>query len=173
MYDLVIIILILVVILFLSKKNTSQGFDNPEDGSNPYIFGVNIKSVCDDVKKNGSKQELTECEKEKIKSCPPEKSLETQLFEQKQKYNELKLQVEDKSPKFRFSNSDRYVFDNIGLDGDDVFTQKMFDMGKKPQEAIMNRSMWSKNSMLPFLEEELNMHENSIWWDDDALEAES
>ncbi len=61
---------------------------------------------------------------------------------------------------------------NYPLSGDDNLTYRMYDMGQKNKHAIINRAMWDKNSLIPYLEEELRTHANSIWWDDETLEHE-
>jgi hypothetical protein len=65
-----------------------------------------------------------------------------------------------------------YGISNYPLTGDDSLTYRMYDMGQKNKHAIMNRAMWDKNSLIPYLEEELRDHANSIWWDDETLEHE-
>lgn len=97
-------------------------------------------------------------------------SCENKLFEAKQKYNKLKLQMDDPEP-----NDISYLFyDNSRYDikDDDGLTMRMMEMGKKNKQAIMNRAMWNKNSFLPYIEDELRMHSESIWYDNDLLEKD-
>jgi hypothetical protein len=61
---------------------------------------------------------------------------------------------------------------NFPLCGDDALTYRMYDMGQKNKHAMTNRAMWNKNNLIPYLEEELRSHSNSIWWDDETLEGE-
>jgi hypothetical protein len=68
---------------------------------------------------------------------------------------------------FLYNNNDDYP-----MTGDDKLMFKMYDMSGKNKEAILNRAMWNKNALIPYLEEELRSHENSIWYDDETLERE-
>ncbi len=56
--------------------------------------------------------------------------------------------------------------------GDDKLTYRMYDMGQKNKHSMTNRAMWNKNNLIPYLEEELRTHSNSLWWDDETLENE-
>jgi hypothetical protein len=121
----------------------------------------------------GSEEELiADNEGDKIKKCEqkckPVKSLADQLFEQKKLYEELKLKYEDNTPAYRYSTTDRYIIDT-GVEpvADDKLASKMKDTGGRAQEAADSRSLYGKNSLIPFIEEELNEHANSYgWWDD-------
>lgn len=52
--------------------------------------------------------------------------------------------------------------------GDNKLTAHVSHNQKKSKQSMDNRSMWSKNSLIPYLEEELQEHANSRWWDDDS-----
>ncbi len=65
-----------------------------------------------------------------------------------------------------------YGKSNFPLAGDDNLTYRMHEMGQKNKQAMDNRAMFDKNSFLPYIEEELRSHSNSIWWDDETLENE-
>lgn len=52
--------------------------------------------------------------------------------------------------------------------GDNKLTAHVSHNQKKSKQSMDNRSMWSKNSLIPYLEEELKEHANSRWWDDDS-----
>jgi hypothetical protein len=113
-----------------------------------------------------------ETQKKCEEKCVVPKPLGDQLFEQKQLYEELKLKVDDTSPPYRYSTTDRYIIDT-GVDpvADDKLAFKMKDTGSRAQEAADSRSLYGKNSLLPFIEEEMEEHANSYgWWDDEDLE---
>jgi len=201
-----IIILVIILIFYIGEdsglsKRSGLTFQSyiygyiPTKDNNPYNFDIDMSKICDSVgncSKNDSDksddkpgkisrekilENLNDCEKKAIGSCPPEKSLETQLFEQKELIKNLKLELEDKTPKYRFSKSDRYFLDNdpdagdyrnissnsinVTDIGDDKITAQMLVMGGRSKESLDNRSLWSKNALIPYLEEELKMHENS------------
>lgn len=175
MGNYLIFILIIVLIYYISDYNATRA-------ELPLYFDLNMSKICKSLDDNKDdkddkdvdiKKGLSACQKEKIKSCLPEKSIETQLFEQKKKVEELTLQLADNTPTYRFSKHDRYFLDNGYTGGDDKFTERMQAMSKKSKEAVIARSMWSKNSLIPYLEEELQMHENSGgWWEDQNLEID-
>jgi hypothetical protein len=56
--------------------------------------------------------------------------------------------------------------------GDDVLTYAMLMAGTKNKTAMINRSRFTKRVIEPYVWQELNDHENSIWWDNQDLEAE-
>lgn len=175
MHNLLLIVLI-IVLIYLIGKSTMVDYDIPRN-SDPVYFNMNIRDICKSVDNHtddkDSKEDvkLTECEKRVKSQCPPEKSVEDQLFEEKKKYNELKLKFDNKTPPYSFYKDDRYiVLPDEDLTYDDKLTKKMIDVGCRAKEALDSRAMFDKNSLLPYLEEELQMHANSVWWDDDALE---
>lgn len=99
------------------------------------------------------------------------RSIDDQLAEQKKLYNELKLKYEDTSQPYKYTNSDLYLVDSPPNTGDDVFTSAMMATQKKNKDSLDARSQWNKNSLVPYLEEELNEHENSNgWWQNSDLE---
>jgi hypothetical protein len=56
--------------------------------------------------------------------------------------------------------------------GDQRIVEKMKDSSMHAQQAIINRASFNKNSLLPFVGEELAANENSEWWvDNQDLEA--
>ncbi len=65
-----------------------------------------------------------------------------------------------------------YGDDDHPLSGDDKLVYKMYDMGQRNKQALTNRALWNKNSLLPYFEEELRNHADSIWYDDETLENE-
>lgn len=195
MHNILIYVLVLILIYYLidNKIATLSPSDlesNANTNAKDMYLNLNMSGLCAPLNGKDSKEDskedsvvLNDCQKEIIKGCPPTKSLADQLFDQKKLYNELKLQLEDKTQPYRYTNTDRYIIDNrldsdFGIDsshpqGDDKFTVGMRNNGKKSQEALYNRSLWTKNSLIPYLAEELAEHENAGgWWDCDDLEAE-
>jgi hypothetical protein len=71
-----------------------------------------------------------------------------------------------------------YSFDDIAplykdcnsLTGDDKLMSKMQHLSLKNKEAIIIRAGFNKYSLVDYFNEELNDHENSIWWDNQDLE---
>lgn len=191
-YLILIIVIFLIFILFndagFMPKNKHH---KPVTQSQiqPMYFNIDMNKICDklgdndkddkqgDAKNDKKYEKLNSCEKQAVKTCPPEKPLETQLFEQKELVRKLKLQLDDKTPTYRYSKSDRYFMDNElnqggNVTGDDKFVVQMQAMMRRPKESLDARSMWSKNSLIPFLEQELQMHEGAYgWWEDQDLDA--
>jgi len=144
-----------------------------------------MKDICTNIEKSndvestdGNSDSVDDNEDEKLKKCEdkciPKKSLADQLFEQKMLYEELKLKYEDPTPEYRYSTTDRYIIDS-GVEpvADDKLAFKMKDTGGRAQEAANSRSCYGKNSLIPFIEEEIEEHANSYgWWDDNDLEDE-
>jgi len=138
-----------------------------------------MKDICTNIEKsgdNGSTDANNGSNDEELKKCKdkcvPKKSLADQLFDQKMLYEELKLKYEDNTPAYRYSTTDRYIIDT-GAEpvADDKLVSKMKDTGCRAQEAADSRSLYGKNSLIPFIEEELEEHANSYgWWDDNDLE---
>jgi hypothetical protein len=55
--------------------------------------------------------------------------------------------------------------------GDDKLTFRMLENGQHAKQAIVNRAMMDKYTFAPYLKEELDMHANLPWWEDDSLDA--
>lgn len=178
-FIIVIILMIIITIyyntfmsgrfLYMSDKPDDKQLDKP--GDKPIYLNLNIKDICQNL--NSSKDGISPpmVSDEKNADTKDDKPLADQLADQKKLYNELKLKCEDNSPVYRYTNSDLYLVDNKPNNtGDDVFTSRMIDMGLQAKAATDARSMWSKNSLIPYLEEELEEHADSQWWDDDSLE---
>ncbi len=154
-----------------------------ENGIKNLNVNIDMENICNTVRANGSGitdeqkavcpelENESECVKEARKKCPKEKSLADQLFEQKQLFNNLKLQYEDTSPSYKFMRNDRYITDDNELLADDKLTIKMLDSGEKAQKSLTARALMGKNSFIPHLESELASAEAARWWDDDNLEA--
>jgi hypothetical protein len=102
------------------------------------------------------------------------KTVSNQLTKQQQMDNELRNKYETPDEiKYNYFASDRYIMDpNYKPVGDDVFTTRTIENGKRSKQAIDNRIMWSTHALIPYLEEEMRDHSKSIWWDDDALDDE-
>lgn len=144
------IILLLLILIYLVNDYSSH-FKKVMKGDKP------VEATVEEKQKK--------CEEK----CVPKKSVDDQLFEQKQLYEELKLKVEDTSLPYRYSTTDRYIIDT-GVEpvADDKLAFKMKDTGGRAQEAADSRSLYGKNSLIPFIEEELEEHANSYgWWDND------
>jgi hypothetical protein len=193
-YLVLVVVLIIIYMLFELNQRDAKDIkkqvlkdiiksQNAQQSVQPIYFNMDLNKICgaatkdkkaDDEDPDAKYKNLSECERSKIKMCPKEKTIEEQLEEQKQLVKNLQLQINDKTPLYDFNKNDRYFIDTE-LDmsnGDDIFAMKMQDIGRKPKEATIARSMWSKNSLIPYLEEELQMHENSCgWWEDENLEA--
>jgi hypothetical protein len=166
-YFLLAIIILLIYLIVKSNKNVQNDLG---------YFDINIKDICkniDNAKKvDTNKLDVnTDCEKRVRSECPPEKTTEDQLFEEKKKFNELKLKCDDKTPPYSFYKDDRYlILDTPAMTLDEKLAIKMQESGHKAQDSMVNRAMYDKNSFLPYIEEELNEHANSIWWEDDDLD---
>lgn len=65
-----------------------------------------------------------------------------------------------------------YANDPPLFQADDELAYRMWDTPKHAKESIDNRAVFTKNMLVPFFEEELRDHGESIWWENDALEAE-
>ncbi len=73
-------------------------------------------------------------------------------------------------------STENYIYDDIfspigPIKGEDKLMFKMYEIGKKNKRAMTYRALYDKNNLKPYLEEELEQHANSRWWDDDTLEA--
>ena len=161
-YFIIILLLVLIYLVFgVYKQQCSYG---------EYSRELNrIMSEAKPIEDNSDEDAVIEnmiktCEDK----CTPEKSLADQLFEQKKLYEDLKLKYEDTTPEYRYSTTDRYIIDT-GAEpvADDKLAFKMKDVGGRAQEAADSRSLYGKNSLIPFIEEELNEHANACgWWED-------
>lgn len=158
MQNYLLLFVILILVFYLSdyladcKNKVFMNFDIHHDNKQtPLYFNIDLKEICKTLEPE-SKEYLQKCEPELQKNYEPEKIKESPL---------------DKA--YRISNTDRYMTDNVLnlSNSDDKLTLKMHQMGQKPFESILARSMWSKSSLLPYLEEELNENEESVWWESD------
>lgn len=155
----------------LNNSDSDSSTSDSDSSSSSNNDNNNIKNSKNDNKKSETKTKKRKHKKHSRHSRHSKHSKDTELLKIKKQFNELKLEVEDDSTQYRFSNSDRYLIDNKVEDGDDALTTQMLHMGSKNKEAIINRAMYSKNSLIPYLEEELNQYENAYgWWDDGDLE---
>lgn len=150
---------------------------NTHESPPPIYFNVNIGDICKGVSENvcadgesTNKAILGDMGKHievgsniingETGKAPPNEDY-------KKKYQELLLKNMDQPDNvdLLYYGGDEYI-----LQGDDKLTYKMIDMSMRNKHAINNRALWNKNSLLPYFEEELRSHENSIWWDDDTLD---
>jgi len=155
----------------------------PGKNTKPIFLNLNIKDICqnlnfadDGIPPQAPTIAVSNDNIPADKSADPTdsapKSLADQLFDQKKMYNELKLKYDDVAPVYRYTNSDLYLVDNQPQTGDDVFTNRMLDMGMQAKVATDARSMYTKNSLIPYLEEELEEAAGTNgWWDADQLES--
>lgn len=162
---IIIIILLTIMLLYYNmfyhqyqymsdKKDTSSVSSNLDKST---YLNINIKDICKSL------------DTESKKTSNEVKELKHKLDEQKELYEALRAKYEKEDVK----KSDLFDNDPIGLVGDDVFTNRLVDMNKKSKEAMDNRTMWDKNTFTPYLEEELQEHENSqSWWEDPDIENE-
>ncbi len=157
--NIIIVLLVLILIYHVFYKPIKNS---------PIYLNVNMSDVCKKIdnldKDDDKKQNLNKNNKEDEMRC------ENQLFDIKQKYNQLKLKTDDPEPNdisYLFYDNSRY-----NIKDDDGLTMRMMEMGKKNKQAIINRAMWNKNSLLPYFEDELRMHSESIWYDNDLLEKD-
>lgn len=157
-YFIIILLLVLIYLVFGVYKRACAYDEYSRTLSRVMSEAKPIEDSDDEDDK------IEKCEEK----CTPKKSLEDQLYEQKKIYEELKLKCEDTTPAYRYSTTDRYIIDT-GVEpvADDKLAFKMKDAGGRAQEAADARSLYGKNSLIPFIEEELNEHANACgWWDD-------
>ncbi|MGL5934489.1 MAG: hypothetical protein ACRCZI_02580 [Cetobacterium sp.] len=181
-YIMFVIIIILIFLLSDKRYNYADTYTKKKKTTNerPLYFNLDLEKVCGSSKKDQSSivddetryKYLSECQREKVKDCPREKTLEEQLEEQKEMVKNLKLELEDRTPIYDYNKSDRYFIDPEKVSGDDQYALRMQEMMKQSKRSTDNRSKWSTNSLIPYIEEELQMHANSGgWWEDDNLET--
>ena len=163
--EIYIIIILLLVLLYKIQFSACKGDEESHKHTDSY-FNIKLDDICRNVNSN-----IEETASNGQKVVNKEKEVcEKQLLEEKKRYNNLKLDYADKDSNaldFLYQNNDDYP-----LQGDDKLMYKMYEMGKKNKQAMINRAMWNKNSFLPYIEEELQSHAASIWWDDETLENE-
>lgn len=155
MNSIILLTILLLILCFYPKYRPD---------TSPIYLNINMSDVCKKV----DDSEIIPSQKNDINSI--NKKCENELFDIKQKYNKLKLIVDDPEPDdilYLMNSDSRY-----NIKGDDSLTSRMMNMGKKNKEAIINRAMWNKNSLLPYLEDELRMHSESIWYDNEDLERD-
>lgn len=145
---------------------TGGADSTPVDPAAPLYANFNIKDICRELAKNDAVDDAVDVNDPTIPQTPEE-----QVADLKQKNMELKLKLEDHDSPYSYKNNDLFLVDDKKNIGDDVFTLKMLEMSKKNKQAIDARSMWSKESLLPWYEEELEEHSNgNAWWESSDLE---
>jgi 7,8-dihydro-6-hydroxymethylpterin-pyrophosphokinase len=131
--------------------------DAPSGSDKSTYLNINIKDICKNL------------DNESKKASKEVKELQNKLDEQKELYDALRSKYEKEDEK----KSDLFDNDPVGLVGDDIFTNRVVEMNKRSKESMDNRAMWDKNTFTPYLEEELQEHENSqSWWEDPDIENE-
>lgn len=58
------------------------------------------------------------------------------------------------------------MYKSQSYNGDNMIADRMKYLSDKPKQAIIARSNLDKYTLAPFLEEELEQHANSRWWED-------
>jgi len=155
----------------IEKNNSEKSNLEKKAGSNenPVYFNMNLQDRC-----NCAEGEIDEENKKQIEKIKKEHEKELQkcnekFKKEKERGDELYL---------KYANPYHMDIDNIIynkdhhpiVDGDDKLTYKMIDMSLNNKRAMTNRAMWNKYSFLPYYEQELQNHANSIWWENDDLE---
>lgn len=159
--QVIIIILLVLVIIYITR---------PNDVRDSMYLNMNLHDMCKHAD-NGidadMKREIEKLKKEysnKLDAC------QKKYTDEKKRGDQLYLKYGDPEP-----NSVDFLYygnDTNPILGDDKLAYRMHDMGQKNKHAMINRAMWNKNSAIPYFEEELNSHANSIWYDDDTLDDE-
>lgn len=62
------------------------------------------------------------------------------------------------------------VYYDMACPGDNALAERMWEQGRRSQQATINRAKFDKYSLLHYFDEELRSTANSRWWDNDALE---
>lgn len=73
--------------------------------------------------------------------------------------------MQPKNPNYDMSGID-FLYDRTQEMGDDKYTAANLHFSRKPKEAALFQYRWGVNSLRPWFAQELNDHENSIWWED-------
>lgn len=69
------------------------------------------------------------------------------------------------------NNYKKNIYDEIGSIGDNKLSRRMKYMSNMNRVAMDNQARVNKYTNIAYFEEELNDHENSVWWEDnEALE---
>ena len=155
MIAFIIILLIIILINYEFLAKLQMDLTMPKYNGMPINYSIDIKDICKTLEDKDSKK-------------PELKELQDQLAAQK----ELNQALREKYEKYEKPDKKNNLYDNdpSGLVGDDIFTNRVVEMNKRSKDALDNRAMWDKTTFIPYLEEELQEHAGSVWWDDDALE---
>jgi hypothetical protein len=160
--EIIIVILVLFVIFYFHQSYTQQ--------QPPIYLNMNMRDMCQKADRNiddDIKNDILKMQKENEKKLD---DCRKKYIDEKKRGDRLYLKYGDPEP-----NSIDFLYygnDNSPLYGDDKLTYRMYAMSQKNKQALVNRAMWNKNSILPYFEEELRNHADSVWWDDDTLEGE-
>lgn len=167
---------ILITIIFLIYNNKKQtvykpAIYKPVLSDQPVYYNINLRNICSKVKKKCEENHLQEEHdefldfiKEKNQNCKEDK------FNKYVDSLDLSNKIYDQPRQFYRDNS-AYP-DKPSYYGDNAFTDKMIHMSLKNKHAINNRARWNKYSFMPFIEEEIETHANSRWWDNQDLEQD-
>lgn len=164
------------LIVFILLALIYSIYFKPKIISDPIYFNLNMKDICNSIELDTPNNSKPNEDSYTDEYHEPEEAInytEARLRHEAKLRREQRLKDNDTDPDYRFSNSDRFLIDNKLETDDDLLTGQMLEMGRRNKEAMTNRAMFSKNSLIPYLEEELQEHENAGgWWDDDDLENE-
>jgi hypothetical protein len=159
MFEVIIVVLLLLIIyqMVLEDKSVNSNLPN-------LLAFMKLKNHSSSV----PSQKYTDSEIDKLKKelKKQKKESEELLKVQRDMAERLQLEIEDPLQDINF------LYDSNQCEGDDELTRKMIHTSLKNKHAINNRAKWDVNSFRPYVEEELNEHANSIWWDNQDLENE-
>jgi hypothetical protein len=114
-------------------------------------------------------------ETNKLATIPPPQVAHIQeLVKGPQMENELKRKsATPQDLQFNLLSKDRYIMSpNYEKYGEDAYTVRSIENGKRAKESIDNRALWGKNQFIPIYKEELEEHANSYgWWDAEELDT--
>lgn len=114
-------------------------------------------------------------ESDKMASIPPPPVAHIQeLVKNQQMENELKRKAATTQDlQFNLLSKDRYVMSpNYEKYGEDAYTVRSIENGKRAKEALDNRALWGKSQFVPIYKAELEEHANSYgWWDAEELDT--
>lgn len=126
---------------------------------------IDLKNICKIVNGEYDKRDKKSNHGRESKYEPT--NCEVDLKAEKEKFNFLKYILDDS-----LTDISKVYKDNDHSMADDSMVSHMLHTGSKGKRALTNRALYSKYSLIPYIEEELNDHANSIWWENDELENE-
>ena len=144
------------------------------------IEGVEFNRVVDDLTLKGqceannrrNNQLINDVKQYKRETDNQKKTYNKLIKEQEDLNNHLKLQIKDDLSDVKSLYNLNAYNNGDNLTGDDKLLNKMIDISLRNKQAIDNRMRLNSRTLLPYIEPEINIHEHSIWWDDETLEPE-